>query len=158
MKLIVGLGNPGAKYKNTRHNAGFLVVDELALRQAQGKNIVLFKPQQFMNRSGVEVKKLIKKYPLDRNELYVIHDDLDIPLGKFKIHWGRGPKIHNGLQSIYDQLGSKDFWHVRIGIENRPATGYVGSGEDYVLQNWRPEEREAINLTIINVINFIKTI
>ena len=148
MKLIVGLGNPGAKYKNTRHNAGFLVVDELALRQAQGKNIVLFKPQQFMNRSGVEVKKLIKKYPLDRNELYVIHDDLDIPLGKFKIHWGRGPKIHNGLQSIYDQLGSKDFWHVRIGIENRPATGYVGSGEDYVLQNWRPEERETIKIVI----------
>jgi PTH1 family peptidyl-tRNA hydrolase len=146
MKLIVGLGNPGEKYKNTRHNAGFLLVDELEKLNLPA--VILFKPQQFMNRSGVEVKKLVRKYPLDRNELYVVHDDLDIPLGKFKITKGRGPKVHNGLKSIYEQLGTKDFWHVRIGIDNRTATGFSGTGEDYVLESWRPEERETVKSVI----------
>ncbi len=179
MKLIVGLGNPGEKYKNNRHNIGFWVVDELALRQAQGKNMVLLKPQTFMNRSGVEVKKLVKKYPLDKNELYVIHDDLDIELGKYKISFAKGPKVHNGLQSIYQQLGTKNFWHVRVGIDNRAphSRGKAGkdnqslngirhseigirrrinmSGEEYVLQNFRPEEREKIKITIINIIKTI---
>ena len=153
MKLIVGLGNPGEKYKNNRHNVGFWVVDELA--RLNLPNAVLFKPQKFMNRSGQEVKKLIKKYPLDKNELYVIHDDLDIELGKYKISLAKGPKVHNGLQSIYQQLGTKNFWHVRVGIDNREATGYTGSGEDYVLQNFRPEERKKIKITIINIIKTI---
>ncbi len=143
MKLIVGLGNPGEKYKNTRHNAGFLVVDEL--EKLNLPNVVLFKPQKFMNRSGQEVKKLTKKYPLDKNELYVVHDDLDIPLGKFKIHKGRGPKIHNGLQSIYDQLGTKDFWHVRVGIDGDRGGK---TPEEFVLSNWRREEREVIKTVI----------
>jgi len=143
MKLIVGLGNPGEKYKNTRHNAGFLVVDEL--EKLNWPSIVLFKPQKLMNRSGQEVKKLVKKYPLDRNELYVIHDDLDIPLGKFKINFGKGPKVHNGLQSIYEQLGTKNFWHIRIGIDGDRGGK---SGEDFVLGNWRPEEREVIKKVI----------
>ena len=155
MKLIVGLGNPGDKYKNTRHNAGFLVVDELA-RHVPGKPWVLFKPQKFMNKSGVEVKRWLKnrEEPFLQN-LYVCHDDLDIPLGKFKIQFGKGPKVHNGLSSIYEQLGTKDFWHIRIGIDGDREGE---SGEDFVLENWRPEEREVINLTIINIINFIKTI
>jgi PTH1 family peptidyl-tRNA hydrolase len=146
MKLIVGLGNPGEKYKNTRHNAGFLLVDEL--EKLNLPDTILFKPQKFMNRSGVGVKKLVKKYPLDRNELFVAHDDLDIPLGKFKITKGRGPKVHNGLKSVYEQLGTKDFWHVRIGIDNRLVTGFSGTGEDYVLQSWRPEERDVIERVI----------
>lgn len=147
MKLIVGLGNPGERYKNTRHNVGFLVVDELA-RHAQGKNIILFKPQKFMNRSGQEIKKWLKnrKVPYLPN-LYVVHDDLDIPLGKFKI-CQKGPKVHNGLKSIYEQIGKKDFWHVRIGIDNREEIGFKGMGEEYVLQNWRPEEREVIKKVI----------
>lgn len=151
MKLIVGLGNPGEKYKNTRHNAGFLVIDELEKMNLPG--VVLFKPQKFMNRSGQEVKKLIKKYPLDRNELFVIHDDLDIPLGKFKIIQ-KGPKVHNGLKSIYEQLGIKDFWHVRIGIDGdrRGKTG-----EEYVLENWRPEERVVIKGVIKEVVNALRS-
>lgn len=154
MELIVGLGNPGQKYKNTRHNAGFLVVDEL--EKLNLPNMVLFKPQKFMNRSGAEVKKWLKKWKgRTLPDLYVVHDDLDIPLGKFKIQFGKGPKVHNGLSSIYEQLGTKDFWHIRIGIDgDRDGK----SGEDFVLENWRPEEREVINLTIINIINFIKTI
>ena len=141
MKLIVGLGNPGQKYKNNRHNVGFMVVDELA-RHAPGKPWILFKPQKFMNRSGVAVKNLRVR---NLQDLFVVHDDLDIELGKFKISFGKGPKVHNGLRSIYEQLGTKDFWHVRIGIDNRLKTGFKGTGEEYVLQNFRPEEKKIIN-------------
>lgn len=148
MKLIVGLGNPGEKYKNTRHNAGFLVVDELA--RLNLPNVVLFKPQKFMNRSGVEVKRWLKnrKDPI-LPVLYVVHDDLDIPLGKFKIHFGKGPKVHNGLQSIYDQLGTKDFWHIRIGIDSDRAGK---TPEEFVLSRWRPEERAIIKTVIEKVV------
>ncbi len=147
MKLIVGLGNPGEKYKNTRHNAGWLLVDKLA--KLNLPDVKLFKPQKFMNRSGQEVKKLLKEWKgRTLPDLYVVHDDLDIPLGQFKITFAKGPKVHNGLNSIYEQIGSKDFWHVRIGIDNRAATGFVGTGEDYVLQNWRREEREVIKTVI----------
>ena len=139
MKLIVGLGNPGEKYKNNRHNVGFMVVDELAKYNLP--DVVLFKPQKFMNRSGVEVKNLQVR---NLQDLYVVHDDLDIELGKYKISLGKGPKVHNGLRSIYEQLGTKDFWHVRIGIDNRAATDFRGTGEDYVLENFRPKEREII--------------
>jgi PTH1 family peptidyl-tRNA hydrolase len=127
---------------------GFLVVDELA-RHAPGKNIVLFKPQKFMNRSGQEVKKLTKLYPLSSNNLFVIHDDLDIPLGKFKITQ-KGQKVHNGLKSIYEQIGVRDFWHVRVGIDGdrRGKTG-----EEYVLENWRPEEKKVLSGVIKEVIN-----
>jgi len=154
MELIVGLGNPGQKYKNNRHNVGFMIVDELAKLNLPG--VGLFKPQKFMNKSGQEVKRWLKnRKGRTLPVLYVVHDDLDIPLGKFKIQFGKGPKVHNGLQSIYEQLGTKDFWHIRIGIDgDRDGK----SGEDFVLGNWRPEEREVINLTIINIINFIKTI
>lgn len=147
MKLIVGLGNPGEKYKNNRHNAGFVVIDELEKQNLP--DTVLFKPQKFMNRSGAEVKKLVKKYPLDRNELYVCHDDLDIPIGRFKITFGKGPKVHNGLKSIYEQLGTKDFYHVRVGID---ADRGGKTPEEFVLSNFRPEERQAINTVIGQII------
>ena len=143
MKLIVGLGNPGQKYKYNRHNVGFMVVDRLMELNLAG--VVLAKPQTFMNKSGIAVKKLTKHYSLPPNALYVIHDDLDIELGKYKISLGKGPKVHNGLRSIYEQLGTKDFWHVRIGIDNRLKTGFKGTGEEYVLQNFRPEEKKIIN-------------
>lgn len=153
MKLIVGLGNPGAKYKNNRHNVGFWVVDELA--KLNLPDVILFKPQKFMNRSGVEVKRWLRGKWKDRIlPLYVAHDDLDIPLGKFKIS-RKGPKVHNGLKSIYEQLGTKDFWHIRIGIDNRMNTGFSGTGEDYVLQNFRPEERRIIKATIGRLIKTI---
>lgn len=152
MKLIVGLGNPGGKYKNNRHNVGFMVVDELEKlnlpAQADFPEVIFFRPQKFMNRSGGEVKRLWKKWkgrilPV-LQDLYVIHDDLDIELGKFKINFAKGPRVHNGLLSIYEQLGTKDFWHVRIGIDNRLQTGFKGTGEEYVLENFRPEERRVI--------------
>jgi len=109
-------------------------------------------PQRFMNRSGAEVKKLVKKFPLDRHELFVAHDDLDIPLGKFKIS-RKGPLVHNGLNSIYEQLGTKNFWHIRIGI-NGDRGGK--SPEEFVLSRFRPEEKQAVFRTIGEAINALK--
>lgn len=149
MKLIVGLGNPGVKYKNNRHNAGFMLIDELDKRNLP--EVKLFKPQKFMNRSGGEVKKFLKKNPGERRELYVAHDDLDLSLGKFKIS-RKGPLIHNGLNSIYKALGTKDFWHIRLGID----AGREGkTPEEFVLANFKPEERELIILTIKKAIQTI---
>ena len=76
---------------------------------------------------------------------------MDIPLGKFKITQ-KGPKVHNGLKSIYEQLGVKDFWHVRVGIDNRLETGFTGTGEEYVLQTWRPEERKMMSGVIKEIV------
>jgi PTH1 family peptidyl-tRNA hydrolase len=149
MKLIVGLGNPGEEYKNTRHNIGFLVLDELQKTKLP-KDLVLRKSDVFMNNSGSFVKKLTDKYKLDLSGLYIIHDDLDIKLGEHKIQFGRGPKDHNGLKSVDESLRTDQYWHVRIGVDNRPEDGRP-MGEEYVLQNFTPEEREVLDKTIKEV-------
>jgi PTH1 family peptidyl-tRNA hydrolase len=164
MKLVVGLGNPGEKYKNTRHNVGFLLVEKLAQGswklsrssaalfswvELNGRKVELAKPQCFMNRSGVTVKKIIKQHPgLQPQDIYIAHDDLDIKLGEFKLVFGKGPKVHNGLRSIYEQLGTKDFWHLRLGVDNRQKTGFKGTGEDYVLGQWSRIEKLKIEKVI----------
>ena len=146
MKLVVGLGNPGEEYKNTRHNVGFMVVDALALRPSD--KIVLVKPETFMNRSGEAVKKLVNKYKVQSTGLYVIHDDLDIPLGKYKIQKGKGPKDHRGILSIEQSLGKKDFWRVRIGVENRQKDI---SGDEYGLSDFTLAEKQIIDQVIASV-------
>ena len=115
MKLVVGLGNPGEKYADTRHNVGWMVVDALQKIKLP-KDILVKKTDIMMNDSGVFVKKLTKLYPLSSNSLYVIHDDLDIPLGTFKIQFGRGPKDHNGIKSVDRELGTNEYWRVRVVI------------------------------------------
>jgi PTH1 family peptidyl-tRNA hydrolase len=147
MKIIVGLGNPGEKYKNTRHNVGHMVVDELKTQNSKLKNTTASKTNTFMNESGEFVKKLVGAYRLSPNDLYVIHDDLDLPLGSCKIQFGKGPKDHNGLKSVDRALGTDEYWHVRVGIENRKKEGKVG-GEDYVLQDFTKEERRILDKTI----------
>jgi PTH1 family peptidyl-tRNA hydrolase len=99
-----------------------------------------------MNESGKEVEKILKKLQVKSYKLqdvFIVHDDLDIPLGKFRIDFGKGPKLHNGLKSIEETLKTKDFWRIRIGIDNRQNTGWV-DGETYVLQDFLPEEREIL--------------
>lgn len=139
MKLLVGLGNPGAKYEQTRHNVGFLFLDYLQKQQKLNKQIKTLKPDTYMNRSGIAVAKELSFYKLLPANLIVVHDDLDLKLGEFKIQFGKGPKLHNGIESIEHLIGSKEFWRVRVGIDNRVPDNRV-SGESYVLQNFTPEE------------------
>lgn len=179
MKLVVGLGNPGEKYKDTRHNVGFWVVEKIS-QSAKSKrqnnnlkfkvvrklrsevmerdNLILAKPQTFMNKSGVAVRLLTRSYKLKPESLYVLHDDLDIELGEYKISFGKGPKDHRGLQSIYEQVGTKDFWHVRIGIDNRMRQAFKGTGEEYVLSKWRGDEKKLVERVIKKVVEELKNV
>ena len=123
IKLIVGLGNPGEKYANTRHNVGFMIIDELVRRIVNEKwvtakkfdslivnyqqSIIFCKPQTFMNTSGSMVKKLSDFYKTKTPDIWVIHDDLDIKLGEYKIQKGVGPKLHYGIESVSKALGTR---------------------------------------------------
>lgn len=157
MKLVVGLGNPGEKYKQTRHNVGWLVVDKL--EKLGLKDVLFFKPDLFMNKSGVVVKKLMKKYPkVTGEDLYIVYDDLDIKLGEFKVSFGKGPRDHNGLKSIYEQIGTNDFWHVRVGIDNRMNVSFDGSGKDYVLSKWLLKEKEIVDNVIEIIVRELKDV
>jgi len=169
MIVIVGLGNPGKKYENNRHNVGQMfvnfLINELTRSTGSGQassrvnelkekkllhatcymfhNLILVKPQTFMNLSGLAVKSLATSYHLPATNIYIVHDDLDIPLGKFRIDFAKGPKLHNGIASIEASEG-KGFWRIRIGVDNRMATGPM-DGESYVLKNFRPEEKIIVN-------------
>lgn len=136
MKLIVGLGNPGKKYKKTRHNIGFEVVNLIkeskhfpdfshdkkfnGLVSKKG-DAFLLKPQTFMNRSGQSVKAISSYYNISPKETIIIHDDADIPLGKIKIDKSRSSGGHKGVQSVIDHLSTKDFWRIRFGIGKNPS-------------------------------------
>lgn len=138
MKLIVGLGNPGEKYKNNRHNVGHLVIDRLS-QMVNDQELMVKKTSVFMNSSGEEVKKLINRYSLAIDHLYIVHDDLDIKLGEYKIQLGRGPKDHKGLESVDESLGTDQYWHVRVGVDNRDPENRT-QGERYVLEDFTNEE------------------
>lgn len=156
MWLIVGLGNPGLEYRGTRHNIGFLVVDELASRggmrfrkkkmeafYASGwlgsEPVTLLKPQTFMNKSGFAVALWLQTQQLPSSQLVVIHDDLDLSPFRIRIRKGGSHGGHRGVSSIIREIVSKDFIRIRIGI-GRPVEGT--SSVDYVLQRFSPEERQ----------------
>ena len=178
MVLIVGLGNPGKKYQRTRHNLGFMVVDKLQQDWGflqwknkkkfnaeisetsegilRGQKITLAKPQTFMNQSGKTVKKLVTGYRLQVTGIWVIHDDLDLPLGKIKITKNRGAAGHKGVQSIINEIGSKNFVRFRLGIaqklkvKNEKLKVKVKSSKlnQLVLQNFNKEEEKTIKKVI----------
>jgi PTH1 family peptidyl-tRNA hydrolase len=110
-----------------------------------------------MNESGVFVKKLVDQYKLEPSNLYIAHDDLDIPLGAYKIQLGVGPKVHNGVNSVEEELGTKDFWRVRIGVDNRKPDDRT-SGEEYVLQDFTAEERKALDGVIQEICKKLVTL
>lgn len=173
MKLFVGLGNPETKHLNNRHNVGFMVIDALYSfldKKYKRKPAVasqkflqssvfdfspfaaLVKPLKYMNDSGLAVKKIVDAYHLDTKNLYVIHDDLDIPLGEYKIQFAKGPKVHNGIKSIEKELGTKNFGRIRIGIENRDPKDRT-KGEKYVLEDFTEEEKRIIKWVIQKLIH-----
>lgn len=151
MKLIIGLGNPRPEYLATRHNAGFLVAEELQ-KQNLTEGVIVRKSDVFMNDSGSFVESLCTKYYIQNTDLYIVHDDLDIKLGEYKIQFGRGPKDHNGLKSIDESLGTDQYWHVRVGIDNRSTDQESRiEGEEYVLQNFTEEERAILDKVISQI-------
>ncbi len=147
MRLVIGLGNPGKKYQNNRHNVGQMVIDELKKKKLP-KDVVVKKTSVFMNDSGSFIKHLISQYPkISMSSLYIVHDDLDLRLGEYKIQKGKGPREHKGLLSIYNVLGTKDFWYVRVGVDNRLPDNRI-EGETYVLQDFSQEELKKLGATI----------
>lgn len=166
MKIIVGLGNPGEQYKANRHNVGFMLVDRLAEKGWESKfdaevsrlgETLIVKPQTFMNKSGEVVAKIANFYKIDLSGLFVVHDDLDIRLGDYKIQFGVGPKVHYGVNSIEGSLGSMEFWRVRVGVDNRQrVSGSAGqrvSGEEYVLSDFTVNEKKIIDGVIEKAVN-----
>ena len=161
MKLLIGIGNPGNKYVNNRHNAGYYFVDYLLNKLTSdptspsatlGASDLILKTDCFMNQSGVFVKKILDKHQnIKLNDLYIVHDDLDIPFGKFKIDHATGPKLHNGIKSIEETLKTKDFWRIRIGVDNRKQVRL--DGERYVLSDFTREELAIINKVFLEILN-----
>lgn len=157
MILIVGLGNPGKKYKKTRHNVGFQVIDTLkSFDFAQDKSIILLKPQTYMNQSGKAVKSLIAKYKIPTTNIWVVHDDIDLPLGTIRVGQDASSAGHKGIQSIIDGLRSKNFVRIRIGIRPRLRQGYGGQAEKYVLEKFTKDEKKIVKQVIKKAVEIIK--
>lgn len=152
--LVAGLGNPGPGYRLTRHNAGFLVADELARRHSasfrsrfsgrvadlrvDGRRVVLLEPETYMNESGRSVAAAVRFYKLPLSALLVVHDDVDLDIGRLQVRLGGGLAGHNGLRSLVGHLGSGEFMRLRIGV-GRPERGDRRPVADFVLSPFPPE-------------------
>jgi len=164
MRLIVGLGNPGKKYENTRHNIGFMVIDELlnrygwelnktkfngkyAMELLEREKVILLKPQTYMNLSGESIRPLMDYYQINSGDVTVIFDDLDLPTGKIRLRQKGGHGGHNGVRSIIDHLGTKEFKRIRIGI-GRPD--HQVPVIDYVLGKFPKDQQENVQMSITN--------
>ncbi|MFA6160222.1 MAG: aminoacyl-tRNA hydrolase [Parcubacteria group bacterium] len=175
--IIVGLGNPEKKYEFTRHNAGFIFLDklqsqwefpdfefnkkfnaEISKNNLEEKEILLVKPQTYMNLSGTAVKAILDFYKLSPDDIIVIHDDIDIPLGKYKIATDSSSAGHNGVQNIIDQLGTQKFRRVRIGIGQEKEGALVCrlGVHDFVLEKFTPQELEKIEKISEDILEEIK--
>ena len=174
MILIVGLGNPGEKYKNTRHNIGFMVLEKFAEKNNfpdfkfskkfnalisedifNNDKLLLLKSRSFMNESGKSVKKLISNTNYSISNLWVVHDDLDLGIGQIKIVKNRGPAGHNGIKSIIENLGTKDFVRFRVGI-NQDTENREQKTEKYVLDKFSNKEKEILKEIIEKTAEAIK--
>jgi PTH1 family peptidyl-tRNA hydrolase len=165
MYLIVGLGNPGTKYENTRHNLGFKVLDLLASTNSweakydsqflKLEDVILTKPQTFMNNSGQAVSQILKFYP--DAELIVVHDELDLPLGSIRVQKNSSPAGHNGVKSIIESIGTQDFIRVRIGIDNPDARGQMPA-EDFVLRNFESTEQDLVKESLEKALAAIESL
>lgn len=161
MKVIVGLGNPGQEYEKTRHNAGFILINRIReaykfpdfefnkkfdseisrnkIELLKNKDVILFKPQTFMNNSGQAVKAIFDFYKLLPEDLIVIHDDIDIEIGKYKISEDSRSAGHNGVEDIISKLGTQKFKRIRIGVANEKLRSQIDAS-NFVLQKFSDEE------------------
>ncbi|MCK9186087.1 aminoacyl-tRNA hydrolase [Candidatus Gracilibacteria bacterium] len=161
MKIIVGLGNIGEKYENTRHNVGFMFIDELikelgkevSMEESpkfkaeigkishEGEDFLLVKPTTFMNLSGEAVSKILNFYKENPKNLFVIYDDVDLPLGKIRVRDKGSAGTHNGMKSVIQQIGTENFTRIRIGIESRGVSSPKQQDiSDFVLSKFKGEE------------------
>lgn len=167
MILIAGLGNIGEEYANTRHNIGFISLDYLLESMApsgsfqhkfrlnafvysitkfdeEDQSLLLIKPDTYMNNSGQAISKVLEYYHIEAQHTIIIHDDLDIRFGELKVGMAKGPREHNGINSIEKYVG-KAFWRIRIGVENRAEElRQQISGKDYVLDKFNQSEKEIL--------------
>ncbi len=168
MKLIVGLGNPGKEYENTRHNIGFSVIDSYVLDKNLGtfhlknqglylktklfdETVIFLKPQSFINLSGEVIKKYMDFYKLSIDDLFIIHDDLDLEVGNFKLKSSGSSGGHNGLKNIEQNLKTQNYKRLKIGISNRKDI----DTKDYVLGKISGEEQKKLNSVINKSIDII---
>lgn len=163
--IVVGLGNPGVRYRDTRHNVGFNVIDliaerwdrppfrekfsgEVALVEMPGvsgvEKVYLLKPQTFMNLSGQSVQPAAAFFKLKPEQTLIIHDELDLPLGRLQLKFGGGSGGHNGLKSVTQSFGTSDFLRLRVGI-GRPPADFRGKPSDFVLQAFAPTEGSQVS-------------
>lgn len=176
MKLIVGLGNPGKKYEKTRHNVGFLVLEalhetlksehispwehskkfqaEIAGATIHNEKVILAKPQTFMNESGVSVAAIANFYKMNSTDIIVVHDDKDIPLGEIKVQEDRGSAGHNGIKSIIEHIGGKNFFRIRVGVANE-NTAKMENIADFVLSKFGLFEKGKLKLKIQHAVDEI---
>ncbi len=174
IRLIVGLGNPGPEYEQTRHNAGFWVVDNLesgfhgngwqkeakfsalvARVRIGGHDVWLMKPQTFMNRSGLAVGAMARFFRISPEEILVVHDELDISPGQAKLKRSGSTGGHNGLKDIASALGTQDFWRLRIGIGHPRSLNLKSPVIDYVLQRPRREDMGSIEDAMTRAIQIV---
>ena len=166
IRLVAGLGNPGPEYATTRHNIGFMVVDQLAAQfgstweksskwevlSAKCGPVLLLKPMSFMNRSGYPIFAVAQFYKIEPLEILVVLDDFALPLGRLRLRTGGGPGGHNGLESIIIQFGTEEVPRLRIGIGDPPREGAV----DYVLDRFFDEEKALVRSTIGRAVDAVK--
>lgn len=166
MKLVVGLGNPGKKYKKTKHNIGFMCLDFYAKEnklkfKKENKfsgealkigNLILLKPHTFMNESGQSVRKIMNFYNISVEDILVIYDDVDLPLSKTRLREIGGSGGHNGIKSIMSNIQTKDFKRVRIGIDKNP----LYDTKDYVLSSFSKEENKLLAPVFVKIKEIIE--
>ena len=153
MKLLVGLGNLDDKYAHTRHNIGHQFIDRL--KQKCPPEIKLGTNDGYMNESGSSVQRQVNFYKVNLTDFYLVHDDLDLPVGEWRLQFDRGAAGHHGVESVVQHLGSQAFWRIRIGIGRPDGEMPI---ERYVLQKFTPEEKSQIDQTIDKIVHDITII
>lgn len=168
MKLIFGLGNPGKQYQNTRHNLGQMIIqkfsqdynftlsrkNKLLSEVGESSKNIFATSTEFMNLSGISLQKVAAYYKISPKNIYLIHDDLDLPVGEWRLQFDRGAAGHNGVKSVIENLGTQAFWRLRVGI----GRAEFDTPEEYVLKPFTKEKKVIIRQTIDKIIKEISNI